>query len=157
MKLHLIAAHDESLVIGKDGALPWYLPDDLKHFKKITLGHPILMGRGVFEEIGLKPLPGRRNVVLTSQKWDFVETYPDISSALKGLSDEEIVFVIGGGQVYSQLLDSCEKLYITEVVGVHEGDVFFPEYRHQIGKIWHEIAREDHSTHRFVEYVKASV
>lgn len=154
MKLHLIAAHDDNLVIGNQGKLPWRLPEDLKHFKSTTMGHPILMGRGVFEEIGEKPLPGRRNVVLSRKKWDNIESYSDIRSALEALSSEVVVFLIGGGQIYSQMIDLCDKMYITEVHGSFEGDVYFPEYRDQIGKKWIEVSRESNSTHSFVEYIR---
>ena len=154
MRLHLIAAHDENLVIGHRGRLPWHISDDLKHFKKITMGCPILMGRGVFEEIGGKPLPGRRNVVLSSQKWDHIESYRDIDSAICALENEDIVFVIGGGQIYRQLIDDCEKMYITEVRGEHEGDVFLPNYIPDIHKKWVEISRDTHSEYAFVEYIR---
>lgn len=154
MKLHLIAAHDDNLVIGNQGKLPWRLPEDLKHFKSTTMGYPILMGRGVFEEIGEKPLPGRRNVVLSRKKWDNIESYSDIRSALEALSSEVVVFLIGGGQIYSQMIDLCDKMYITEVHGSFEGDVYFPEYRDQIGKKWIEVSRESSSTHSFVEYIR---
>lgn len=155
MRLHLIAAHDDDLVIGHQGKLPWRLPEDLKHFKSVTMGHPILMGRGVFEEIGEKPLPGRRNVVLSSKKWPNIESYSQITAAFFALKDEDIVFLIGGGQIYSQLIDFCEKMYITEVSGKHQGDVFFPEYRDQIGKKWIDVSRENYSTHSFVEYIRS--
>ena len=157
MKLHLIAAHDDNLVIGYQGKLPWRLPEDLKHFKATTIGHPILMGRGVFEEIGEKPLPGRRNVVLSRKSWNNVESHSDINKALEALSNESVVFLIGGGQIYSQMIDLCEKMYITEVHGTFNGDVFFPEYRDQLGKKWIEISREDYPTHSFVEYIKTTV
>ncbi|HAC14455.1 MAG TPA: dihydrofolate reductase [Bacteroidetes bacterium] len=154
MRLHLIAAHDENLVIGHKGKLPWHISDDLKHFKKITMGSPILMGRGVFEEIGQKPLPGRRNVVLSSKKWDEVESYGDIESALDALKEEDIVYVIGGGQIYRQLIDKCEKMYITEVDGQHEGDVFFPDYKLDLDADWIEISRNTYSGYAFVEYMR---
>lgn len=155
MKLHLIAAHDDNLVIGHNGRLPWKLPDDLKHFKTITMGYPILMGRGVFEEIGEKPLPGRRNVVLSRKKWPGIESYNSIAAAFGALQDEEVVFLIGGGQIYTQLIDRCEKMYITEVKGTHHGDVFFPEYRNLVGKTWIEVNREVSLTHCFVEYIRS--
>jgi dihydrofolate reductase len=152
MKLHLIAAHDDNLVIGNDGKLPWYIPQDLKHFKSVTMGKPILMGRGVFEEIGLKPLPGRRNIVLSRQKWDGIESFTSIDAALMALMDEEIVFVIGGGEIYSQLIDLCNYMYITHVKGIHDGDVYFPEYRHMIGDQWIETSKEIHEGFDFLEY-----
>lgn len=152
MKLYLIAAHDQNLVIGHRGKLPWHIPEDLKHFKRVTMGHPILMGRGVFDEIGNKPLPGRRNVVLSSNQWADVESYRTIDDALEALETEEIVFLIGGGQIYRQLLHLCDRLYITEVDGVHQGDVFFPEYRHLIGESWIETSRQSHDGYSFVMY-----
>jgi dihydrofolate reductase len=157
MKLHLIAAHDDNLVIGNKGKLPWRLPEDLKHFKSITMGHPILMGRGVFEEIGEKPLPGRRNVVLSRKVWNHVESYSRIDDALTALSEEDVVFLIGGGQIYDQMIEMCDKMYITEVKGSFDGDVFFPEYRAQIGKKWIEVNRDNYPTHSFVEYIRSSV
>lgn len=156
MILHLIAAHDENLVIGKDGKLPWHLPQDLKHFKTVTMGKPILMGRGVFEEIGSKPLPGRRNVVLSSRKWDGIESYSTISEALFALKDEELVFVIGGGQIYKELIHKCTYMYITFVNGVHDGDVYFPEYRDKIGVEWEEVFREANTDFDFIEYKRST-
>lgn len=154
MKLHLIAAHDDNLLIGSQGKLPWRLPEDLKHFKALTMGHPILMGRGVFEEIGEKPLPGRRNVVLSRKTWDSVESYSQIDMALGALSDEPVVFLIGGGQIYKEMINLCDKMYITEVHGSFSGDVYFPEYRHEIGKKWLEVSRENYSSFSFVEYIR---
>lgn len=154
MKLHLIAAHDKNLVIGNQGKLPWRLPEDLKHFKATTMGHPILMGRGVFEELGEKPLPGRRNVVLSQKSWDNVESYSSIKDALHALSSEEVVFLIGGGQIYSQMIDLCDKMFITEVHRTYNGDVFFPEYRYEIGSKWIETSRVDYPSFSFVEYIK---
>jgi len=156
MMLHLIAAHDDNLVIGKDGKLPWNIPQDLKHFKTVTMGKPILMGRGVFEEIGCRPLPGRRNIVLSKQKWEGIESYHTIKEALKAVENEEIVFVIGGGQIYRELIPKCSYMYITHVDGVHEGDVFFPEYRNEIGLNWTEVNKETHSDFEFIEYKRIS-
>lgn len=154
MKLILIAAHDENLVIGKDGRLPWHLPGDLKHFKQTTMGSPILMGRGVFDELGHKPLPGRRNIVLSSKIWPEAESYTTIDAALSALKAEEKVFIIGGGQIYRQFLDLCDSMIITMVKGKHDGDVYFPEYRDQIGRVWLEISREFHEEFDFVEYLR---
>lgn len=143
MILKLIVAHDKNLVIGNKGKLPWHISEDLKLFKRTTMGKPILMGRGVFEEIGCKPLPGRRNVVLSKTRvWEGVESYPSISEALKALENEETVFVIGGGQIYKELLGKCDYLYVSLVEGEYEGDVFFPEYRQEIGKVWIETEKQ---------------
>lgn len=153
MTLALIVAHDPNLVIGKDGMLPWHYSEDLKYFKRVTMGRPLLMGRGVFEEIGEKPLPGRENVVLSrSRDYDHVPTFSSIKEALEYLKNEEIVFVIGGGEVYRQLLPEADKLYVTEIHKEYEGDTFFPEYREDIGSTWQEAEREDHPEFSFVVY-----
>jgi dihydrofolate reductase len=152
MKLVIIVAHDKNLVIGKDGKLPWRIPEDLKHFKQTTTGHPVLMGRGVFEELGEKPLPNRKNVVLTSRSYDHLPQFDSIEKALDYLRDEPLVFVIGGGEIYRQMLPMADKMIVTEVHETFDGDTFFPEYRPSIGKTWHETSREDHEGYSFVEY-----
>lgn len=153
MTLALIVAHDPNLVIGKDGSLPWHYSEDLKYFKKITMGHPLLMGRGVFEELNEKPLPGRENVVLSrSRTYDHVPTFSSIEEALKYLKRADIVFVIGGGEVYKQTISKADKLFVTEIHKTYEGDTYFPEYREDIGSVWREIKREDHPDLSFVVY-----
>lgn len=153
MTLALIVAHDPNLVIGKDGTLPWHYSEDLKYFKKITMGHPLLMGRGVFEELNEKPLPGRENIVLSrSRTYDHVPTFSSIEDALKYLKRSEIVFVIGGGDVYRQTIAYADKLFVTEIHETYDGDTYFPEYREEIGSVWREIKREDHPDISFVVY-----
>jgi dihydrofolate reductase len=153
MRLAFIVAHDPNLVIGKDGELPWHYPEDLKFFKRTTMGHPMLMGRGVFESIGEKPLPGRKNVVLSrSKSYENVPSFTSIDEALNHLKDEETVFVIGGGEIYRQMMPQADRLYITEIHQSYEGDTWFPEYRDEIGTVWEEIEREDHSELSFVVY-----
>ncbi|TVQ00666.1 MAG: dihydrofolate reductase [Balneolaceae bacterium] len=155
MRLIIIAAHDPNLVIGKDGTLPWHYSEDLKFFKKTTMGSPLLMGRGVFEELNEKPLPGRLNVVLSrSKNYSHVPTFSLIDTALQYLSDHDKVFIIGGGEIYRQTLDMADELVITEVKEEYDGDTFFPEYRDQIGTIWKEAWREDHDSLSFVRYIK---
>lgn len=154
MKITLIAAHDPKLVIGKDGELPWHYPEDLKHFKKKTIGETIVMGRGVFEELNEKPLPGRTNIVLsTTRNYDQVDTYTSLEEALKNLNTSE-VFIIGGGVLYRETLPQAHRLIITEVKEKHDGDTYFPEYRDKIGSVWKEIDREVHDKFDFVEYVR---
>lgn len=154
MKITLIAAHDPKLVIGKDGELPWHYPEDLKHFKKTTMGETIVMGRGVFEELNEKPLPGRTNIVLsTTRNYDQVDTYTSLEKALKNLNTSE-VFIIGGGVLYRETLPQAHRLIITEVKEKHDGDTYFPEYRDKIGSVWKEIDREVHDKFDFVEYVR---
>ena len=155
MKLTVIAAHDPNLVIGKDGSLPWHYKEDLKFFKNTTMGYPLLMGRIVFEELNEKPLPGREALVLTRSKaYDHVQTFESIESALQFLEESEYekVFVIGGGEIYRQMMDEADELVITEIHETHEGDTFFPEYRDKIGEVWKEVSRDDHEDLSFVKY-----
>lgn len=155
MKLILIAAHDPKLVIGKDGELPWRYSEDLKFFKKTTLGHTLLMGRIVFEELNEKPLPGRDAVVLTRTKsYSHVPTFKSIEKALEFLSDKEKVFVIGGGEIYRQTIEIADQLIITEIHKEYPGDTFFPEYRDNISTKWEEISREDGEELSFVKYTR---
>jgi dihydrofolate reductase len=153
MKLVLIAAHDPNLIIGSNGSLPWHYSEDLKFFKKQTMGHPIVMGRVVFEELNEKPLPGRENIVLSrSRNYEHVKTFQSIEAALHYLSDEETVFIIGGGEIYRQTLPDADRLIITLIKKEYEGDTTFPDYREKIGEIWEEVWREEHSDFDFIIY-----
>ena len=155
MKIILIAAHDPNLVIGSNGKLPWHFKKDLQFFKKITIGHPIVMGRGVFEELNEKPLPGRKNIVLSkSRNYEHVETFSSITKALRYLEDEDEVYIIGGGEIYTQTIHLADELVITEIHKAYEGDTFFPEYRDDISKKWSEVWREDHPELSFVRYIR---
>jgi dihydrofolate reductase len=157
MKLIIIAAHDPNLVIGKDGSLPWHYKEDLKFFKNTTMGYPLLMGRIVFEELNEKPLPGREALVLTrSKSYDHVQTFESIESALGYLKESEYekVFVIGGGEIYRQMMDEADELIITEIHETYEGDTFFPEYRDKIGEVWKEVSRDDRKALSFVKYAR---
>ncbi len=140
MTLSLIVAMDKNRLIGNVGEIPWYLPADFAYFKETTMGHPIIMGRMTFESIG-KPLPGRKNIVLT--RWEFVHEGVDVAhtldEALKSCSTDEEVFIIGGAQVYREALPRAVKLYVTFVDGEFEGDIFFPEID---CKEWTEIKSE---------------
>ncbi len=157
MTLALIVAHDPDLVIGKDGSLPWHYPEDLKYFKRTTMGHPLLMGRGVFEELDEKPLPGRENVVLSrTRTYDHVPDFSSIDEALDYLRLADLVFVIGGGEIYRQTLSKADKLFVTEIHETFEGDTYFPEYRNDIGSVWKEIKREDHPDLSYVVYERIS-
>ena len=156
MTLALIVAHDPNLVIGKDGSLPWHYSEDLKYFKRTTMGHPIVMGRGVFEELDEKPLPGRENIVLSrTRDYDHVPCFNSIPEALEYLASEEIVFIIGGGEIYRQTLSMADKLFVTEIHEEFDGDTYFPEYRNDIGTLWQEVEREDHEHLSFVVYERS--
>jgi dihydrofolate reductase len=151
VKLAIIVAIARNRVIGKDGKLPWHISEDLKRFKRLTTGHAVLMGRKTFESIG-RPLPNRRNVVISSTPQPGVETFRTVAEALEALKDQEKVFVIGGGQLYASLLDSADELYLTLVDQNIEGDTFFPPYEQLLGTRFREVAREEHEGYRFVDY-----
>lgn len=153
MTLAAIVAHDPQLVIGKDGDLPWDYPEDLQYFKRTTMGYPIIMGRVVFEELNEKPLPGRENIVLSRTKdYDHVPTFSSFDEVMEYVKDEDLVFLIGGGEIYRQFLFRVDKLFVTEIHQSFEGDTYFPEYRDKIGTVWKEIKREDRQNLSFVVY-----
>ena len=153
MKIALIAAVAANRVIGKDGRVPWHLPVDLKRFKRITMGHPVLMGRKSWESLG-KPLEGRRNVVLSSAPVNGAEWYPTIADALSALAGEERVFVIGGGVLFAQMIGRADEMYLTLVHRTVEGDVLFPPYEHLLGTDFIETFRESHGEFDFVDYAR---
>ncbi|HHO59281.1 MAG TPA: type 3 dihydrofolate reductase [Thiotrichales bacterium] len=128
MTLSLIVAMDRNRLIGCNNQLPWHLPADLAHFKKTTMGKPILMGRKTYDSIG-RPLPGRLNIVLSrskERKIEGVEVVTGIEEAKALLDDSQELMVIGGSTVYAMLLDEADRIYLTEVDGEFEGDAWFP-------------------------------
>ncbi|MBL9132541.1 MAG: dihydrofolate reductase [Verrucomicrobiaceae bacterium] len=129
MKLVAIVAMSQNRVIGREGKLPWHYPEDLKFFKKTTLGHPILMGRATFDSIG-KPLPGRQNIVLsrTMAPREGVTVISDVAELASVCPVDATVFVIGGAQVFAELLPRCDGLYLTRVTKDYEGDVYLPPF-----------------------------
>ena len=145
MKIVLIAAVAANGTIGHAGKIPWHISDDLKRFKRLTLGHPVIMGRKTYESLG-KPLPGRRNIILTRQPGP--DHFTSLEAALKSCGDET-VFIIGGAEVYRQALPVADALYLTHVHRHVEGDTKFPDYdRSQ----WREANRQDTPEYSFVEY-----
>lgn len=156
MILHLIAAHDEQMVIGHNGTMPWHVSRDLKHFKAITHGHTIVMGRGTYESIGSKPLPGRKNIVLSrTQSFDDVITISDLGQLHDHVEEAEDVYIIGGETLYRQTIKPASFLHITLIPGTHDGDTFFPDYSAEIGQTWIEYSREEHEDCIFVDYKRA--
>ena len=167
MRICLIWAMAQNRVIGRDGDLPWHLPADLKRFKKLTLGHPILMGRRTFESIG-KPLPKRHNMVLTSHT-DFaasattagVEVFTSLDDALASCRADfvESLFVIGGRAVYEATLPLATDLYLTAVHAEVDGDVRFPTIDWQpwrlIGEADHEADQRHPHAFTFRHYQRA--
>ena len=141
--LILIAAVARNGGIGKDNALLWRLPEDLKFFKRTTLGCPVIMGRKTFESIG-RPLPGRRNIVVTrNTAWqhDGVDVAHTLDEARALAASEPRVFVIGGGELYAQALPVADELILTEVDADFEADTFFPSYDRTA---FTEVSRESH-------------
>ncbi|MBE7496594.1 MAG: dihydrofolate reductase [Verrucomicrobiaceae bacterium] len=133
MKLTAIVAMSANRVIGREGRLPWHYPEDLKFFKKTTLGHPVLMGRATFDSIIAalgKPLPGRQNIVLsrTMEPREDVTVIRDVSELPAVCPADAMVFVIGGAQVFADLLPACDGLYLTLIDKEFEGDVFLPSF-----------------------------
>jgi dihydrofolate reductase len=142
VELVFVVAMDKARAIGKDGALPWSLPDDLQHFKRLTLGKPMLMGRKTFSSIG-RALPGRRNIVLTRDEHftaPYIEVAHSLEDALEGLDGE--VTVIGGGEIFALTLQRASRLELTLVDTVVDGaDAFFPEWNEND---WLEVQRVHH-------------
>jgi len=141
----IIVAISVNNAIGKDNQLLWHLPADLKHFKEITTGHPIIMGRKTYDSIG-RPLPNRRNIVITRQK-DLtianVEVVHDLSEAIALFKEDEEIFVIGGAEIYKHALVYSNKIYLTTVHQEYEADTFFPELN---AEEWETTHQEYHST-----------
>ncbi|WP_050615318.1 dihydrofolate reductase [Bacillus testis] len=129
MIVSMIVAMDEDRVIGKDNKMPWRIPRELQYVKKVTMGHPIVMGRKNYESIG-RPLPGRRNLILTRDpdfKADGCEVLHSKDDVYKACQGEDEVFIFGGEQIYKLFLNDCERLYITRIHHSFGGDTFFPE------------------------------
>lgn len=160
MEVVIIAAVADNGVIGADGEIPWYLPEDLRRFKRLTTGNPVLMGRRTYESILAdlgEPLPDRTSIVLTSQDLDTppgVRTARSLEEALelaRAIGDD-VVFVAGGASVYEQLLPRADRLELTEVHDAYEGDTRFPEWD---PSEWRELSRESHDSFDFVTYERA--
>ncbi|WP_192821603.1 dihydrofolate reductase [Rufibacter sp. LB8] len=149
----LVVAISENRVIGKDNQLIWHLPEDLKHFKRLTLGHPMVMGRKTFEAIG-KPLPGRTSIIVTRQA-DYVApesclVATSVEEALqKALALDETVMVVGGGDIYQQALPFAEVVYLTLVHESFEGDVYFPELEPDVWEITEQAEHEADDRHAY--------
>ncbi len=151
-----VVAYSRNRVIGKDNALPWHLPADLQHFKRNTLGQPIIMGRKTWDSLG-RPLPGRRNIVISRdprKKLAGAEVFTALDEALLACQNEPVVCIIGGAQIFTEALPLVQELIATEVNADIEGDVFFPELD---PSEWQEAARlpqpeENGYTYDFVTY-----
>ena len=142
-RIALVVAVSKNGVIGRDGGLPWRLPSDLKRFKALTMGKPIIMGRKTWEGLPVKPLPGRRNIVVTRQsafKAAGAEAASTLEAALQMAGECEEIAVIGGGEIYRAALPFADRLYLTEVDATVEGDTRFPDIAESE---WIETSREN--------------
>lgn len=145
MQLSIIVAMDRNRVIGRGDTLPWHISSDLKNFKKITMGNPIIMGRKTHESIG-RPLPGRENIILTRDKNYSSEgctVLHSMDEIFEHCKDVDEVMITGGSEIYKLSLEKATRLYLTEVHTEIEGDTFFPEFDRNE---WKELSREDHSS-----------
>lgn len=145
MEIALIFARAANGTIGLDGAMPWHLPEDLAHFKQLTHGCPVIMGRKTWDSLPerFRPLPGRRNIVITRQAdWQAsgVEAASSLQQALQQCEHEATVWVIGGGQIYAQALPLADRVEVTDIAQDFAGDTFAPV----LGPEWREAAREAH-------------
>ncbi len=151
MKISLIVAAATNNVIGRDGGLPWHLSRDLKRFKRLTTGKPIIMGRLTYESIG-KPLPDRRNIVVSSRdslEIEGCEVVATPEDALELAAGAEEVMVIGGGKIYEQMLPSADRIYMTRIDASPDGDTFFPEISNEE---WQVVEQEDFPADDSSEY-----
>jgi dihydrofolate reductase len=139
-----IVAIAENNAIGKNNQLLWHLPADLKHFKQVTSGRSIIMGRKTYDSVG-KPLPNRRNIVVTRQdiKIEGCEVVKSVDEGLALCAREDEVFIGGGAEIYKLAMDKTDRIYLTIVHQVFDADTFFPEIDYNM---WKETAREDHQS-----------
>lgn len=149
--ISLIVAASTNNVIGVQGELPWRLSSDLKRFKGLTMGKPIVMGRLTFESIG-RPLPGRQNIVITRQadyRADGCDVVHSIDKAVAAAGDAEEIMIIGGGHIYQQFLPLAERIYLTRVRVKIDGDVFLPDFD---SSDWRETSREEYAADEVNDY-----
>ncbi|MDN3549030.1 dihydrofolate reductase [Mucilaginibacter aquaedulcis] len=141
MTVSIIVAIAKNNAIGKNNKLLWHLPKDLKHFKDVTTGHTVIMGRKTYDSVG-KPLPKRRNIIITRQAISIegCEVVSSVEAALALCANEEEVFIVGGAEIYKQALPLTDRIYLTIIDHDFDGDTFFPELNDQD---WKETERED--------------
>jgi dihydrofolate reductase len=147
----VIAAVADNRAIGLENALPWHLPEDLKRFRSLTMGHHIIMGRKTYESLG-RLLPGRKTVIVSRQTDYCVEgaiTAGSLDAAIAQCGNDEQIFVIGGAELYREALDKADRLYLTEISGDYAADAYFPEYNRSA---WNELTRESHVSPEGVGY-----
>lgn len=153
MEVIIIAAVSKNGIIGKDGTMPWHISEDLKHFKELTTGSPIVMGRVTAQSLG-RPLPGRENIVVSgkgfiAKGFQSFESFEEAIEYAKERSATDKVYIIGGGSIYKLGLEIADKMEITEVEEIYDGDTRFPDVD---WSKWEEIDRETHEGYSFVSY-----
>jgi len=158
MEKVVIAAVSENGVIGKDGDIPWYFPEDLKHFKEKTLGFPVVIGRKTFESLpeDYKPLPGRTNIVLTRSETELGESVKTANSLEDAWNEaeetgKEKLFIAGGAKIYKQTIKEADRIVLTRIHDRYEGDTFFPDFNRDNWKLEKNDERKELS---FLEYVR---
>jgi dihydrofolate reductase len=157
MKLHLIYARARNGTIGKDNQMPWHLPEDLAHFKRVTLGQPVIMGRKTWDSLParFRPLPGRVNIVVTRQTdWraDGAMRAASIEEAMRLCGDAPDAWIMGGAEIYRQAEPLASTAVVTEIDADFEGDAFAPT----LGTHWHEVQRERHSSASGLDFAFAT-
>jgi dihydrofolate reductase len=159
-RVYLVVALARNGVIGARGKLPWHLPEDLQHFKRITLGHPVIMGRRTWESLG-RPLPGRENIVVTRRplyEAAGASVASSVQAAIALCADEPVAFVIGGAEIYAAALPLADGLVVTEIDRDYEGDTRFPAWDREAWKVSQKEAHTsiDGLRFDFVLYERAS-
>lgn len=157
-KITLIAAMSENRVIGANNDIPWHIPEDFAFFKAYTSHKPVIMGRKTWDSLPRKPLPNRRNMVITRQKnWqeEGAEVFSDLTNAIVACASEEEIIIMGGAQIYEQAIGLATDLRLTEVKLSVSGDAFFPK----LSNDWQEVSRQSHLSNKniafdFVHYVR---
>ena len=148
MIISLIAAMGKNRIIGKNNSLPWKLPEDMKRFRELTQGKPVVMGRKTFESIG-KLLPNRKNIIITHDKNYKIKdcvVVNSINSALKAAKGSKEIMIIGGEQIFREFLPMANKMHLTIIEEDFDGDAYFPEYNKNE---WKEVKREEHKTEKY--------
>ncbi|RYM05688.1 dihydrofolate reductase [Sporolactobacillus sp. THM7-7] len=160
--ISFLVAMDRNRLIGRENTLPWHLPADLRYFKKVTIGHPVIMGRKTFQSIG-KPLPGRTNVVLTRDRrfaYEDVAVYHSVNDFLtSGMAFGQECFVIGGSQIYASFLPYTDRLYITLIHAEFEGDTYFTGFKEEVWRLVSKtpgtLDKKNRFPHDFLIYERA--
>lgn len=161
MIISLIAAMDKNHLIGTDNGLPWHLPRDFKHFKEVTMGKPVVMGRKTYESIG-KPLPGRLNIVVSRSGFcaEGVTSVNSVEAAIQAAGEVDELMIMGGASIYQQTIELAQRLYLTHVDAQCEGDAWFPEIDAKVWAMTHEqrIEADDKNNYAFkiVRYERKS-